>query len=150
MEIRLRIEILIFGRKMRVLIINEVCGTGSTGRICSDLAFELDKQGHEVKIAYGRHGYVPENCKKYAIRIGTIVDVLLHVLLARLFDKAGFGSKRATRRFIQWVKEYNPDVIHMHNLHGYYINVEQLFHYLKESNKKIVGRLPDIVQRAMQ
>lgn len=143
MEIRLRIEILIFGRKMRVLIINEVCGTGSTGRICSDLAFELNKQGHEVKIAYGRHGYVPENCKKYAIRIGTIVDVLFHVLLARLFDKAGFGSMRATRCFIQWVKEYNPDVIHLHNLHGYYINVEQLFHYLKESNKKILWTLHD-------
>ena len=128
---------------MRVLIINEVCGIGSTGRICSDLAFELEKQGHEVKIAYGRHGYVPEDCKKYAIRIGTRMDVILHALQARLFDNAGFGSKRATRRFIQWVNEYNPDVIHMHNLHGYYINIEQLFHYLKDSNKKIIWTLHD-------
>lgn len=128
---------------MRVLIINEVCGIGSTGRICSDLAFELEKQGHEVKIAYGRHGYVPEDCKKYAIRIGTRMDVILHALQARLFDNAGFGSKRATRRFIQWMNEYNPDVIHMHNLHGYYINIEQLFHYLKDSNKKIIWTLHD-------
>ena len=128
---------------MRVLIINEVCGIGSTGRICSDLAFELEKQGHEVKIAYGRHGYVPEDCKKYAIRIGTRMDVILHALQARLFDNAGFGSKRATRRFIQWMNKYNPDVIHMHNLHGYYINIEQLFHYLKDSNKKIIWTLHD-------
>ena len=128
---------------MRVLIINEVCGIGSTGRICSDLAFELEKQGHEVKIAYGRHGYVPEDCKKYAIRIGTRMDVILHALQARLFDNAGFGSKRATRRFIQWMNKYNPDVIPMHNLHGYYINIEQLFHYLKDSNKKIIWTLHD-------
>ena len=45
---------------MKVLMINSVCGIGSTGRICTDIAQELEKQGHEVKIAYGRDGHVPE------------------------------------------------------------------------------------------
>lgn len=128
---------------MKVLMINSVCGVGSTGRICTDIAQELEKQGHEVKIAYGRDGYVPEQFKKFAIRIGTDFDVRMHGLEARLFDASGFGSKKATKKFIDWVREYDPDVIHLHNIHGYYINVEILFNYLKTCNKKIIWTLHD-------
>lgn len=128
---------------MKVLMINSVCGIGSTGRICTDIAQELEKQGHEVKIAYGRDGYVPKQFKKFAIRIGTDFDVRMHGLKARLFDASGFGSKKATKKFIDWVREYDPDVIHLHNIHGYYINVEILFNYLKTCNKKIIWTLHD-------
>lgn len=127
---------------MKVLMINVVCGIRSTGRICTDLAMALINQGHEVKIAYGRE-YVPEQFKKYAVRIGSEIDIKLHGLKVRLFDRMGFGSKKATLKFIEWVKEYNPDVIHLHNLHGYYINVEILFDYLKKSGKKIIWTLHD-------
>ena len=127
---------------MKVLMINVVCGIRSTGRICTDLATALEAQGHEVKIAYGREN-VPEQFQKYAVRIGTDLDVKLHGLRARLLDGAGFGSKRATKKFIEWVKEYDPDVIHLHNIHGYYINVEVLFKYLKSCSKKIIWTLHD-------
>lgn len=127
---------------MKVLMINVVCGIRSTGRICTDLATALEQQGHEVKIAYGREN-VPEQFQKYAVRIGTDLDVKLHGIKARLFDEAGFGSKKATEKFIDWVKEYNPDVIHLHNIHGYYINVEVLFDYLKICGKKIIWTLHD-------
>lgn len=127
---------------MKVLMINVVCGIRSTGRICTDLATALEAQGHEVKIAYGREN-VPEQFQKYAVRIGSDLDVKLHGVKARLFDGAGFGSKRATEKFIKWAKEYDPDVIHLHNIHGYYINVEVLFNYLKECGKKIIWTLHD-------
>ncbi len=127
---------------MKVLMINVVCGIRSTGRICTDLATALEAQGHEVKIAYGREE-VPEQFRKYAVRIGSDLDVKLHGLKARLFDGCGFGSRRATERFIKWVKEYDPDVIHLHNIHGYYINVEVLFKYLKTCGKKIIWTLHD-------
>lgn len=127
---------------MKVLMINVVCGIRSTGRICTDLATALEAQGHEVKIAYGRET-VPEQFQKYAVRIGTDIDVKLHGGKARLFDGAGFGSKRATEKFIEWVKEYDPDVIHLHNIHGYYINVEVLFNYLKVCGKKVIWTLHD-------
>lgn len=127
---------------MRVLMINIVCGIRSTGRICTDLATALEKQGHEVKIAYGREK-VPEQFQKYAIRIGSDIDVKIHGIKARLMDDAGFGSKTATERFIEWIKEYNPDVIHLHNIHGYYINIEILFAYLKKCGKKIIWTLHD-------
>lgn len=127
---------------MKVLMINVVCGIRSTGRICTDLATALEAQGHEVKIAYGRES-VPEQFQKYAVRIGSDLDVKLHGVKARLLDGAGFGSKRATEKFVEWVKEYDPDVIHLHNIHGYYINVEVLFNYLKECGKKVIWTLHD-------
>lgn len=124
-------------------MINSVCGVKSTGRICTDLAKELEKNGHEVKIAYGRER-VPLEYQKYAIRIGNNLNVKIHGLQSRLFDMAGFGSKKVTQKFIEWVKEYNPDVIHLHNIHGYYINVEVLFQYLKKEFKgKIIWTLHD-------
>ena len=97
---------------MKVLMINVVCGIRSTGRICTDLAVALEEQGHEVKIAYGRED-VPEKFQKYAVRIGSDLDVKFHGIKARLFDEAGFGSKKATEKFIDWVKEYDPDIIHL-------------------------------------
>ena len=127
---------------MKVLLVNVCCGTGSTGRICTDIALDLEKQGHDVKIAYGRDD-VPEQFKKYAVRIGTDWDVKLHGVKARLLDGMGFGSRAATEKFIEWVKEYNPDVIHLHNIHGYYINIEVLFNYLKTCGKKIIWTLHD-------
>lgn len=127
---------------MKVLMINVVCGISSTGRICTDLAIALEEQGHEVKIAYGRE-CVPEQFLKYAVRIGSDIDVKLHGIKARLLDGAGFGSKRVTKKFIEWVKEYDPDVIHLQNIHGYYINVELLFEYLKTCNKKVIWTLHD-------
>ena len=125
---------------MKVLQINSVCGVGSTGRIATDLYKVLEEQGHECVIAYGR-GTAPEGIK--TIKIGTDFDNYMHVAKTRLFDKHGFGSTKATKEFIKKVKEYDPDVIHLHNIHGYYINIEILFNYLKEADKKVIWTLHD-------
>ena len=127
---------------MRVLLINVVCGIRSTGRICTDIAELLEEKGHECKIAYGREE-VPEQYKKYAVKIGTELDAKLHALGSRIFDNTGFYSKRATEKFIEWVKEYDPDIINLHNIHGYYINIKLLFDYLRESGKPVVWTLHD-------
>lgn len=116
---------------MKVLQINSVCGIRSTGRICTDIAKELEQQGHQVKIAYGRMEQVPQWAKKYAVRIGSDMDAKLHALGTRLLDKHGFFSKRATKRFLQWAEEYDPDLLWLHNIHGYYINIEMLFDWIK-------------------
>lgn len=127
---------------MKVLMINSVCGIRSTGRICTDLADILKKQGHECLIAYGRE-YVPEKYENISYRIGADIDIKLHVLKSRFFDAAGFGSKKATQRLVEKMIEYDPDIIHLHNIHGYYVNVEILFNYLKTCGKKIVWTLHD-------
>ena len=127
---------------MKILQINSVCGIRSTGRICTDLAEVLEQNGHECKIAYGRE-LVPERYQKFAVRIGGGFDVKLHALQTRIFDNTGFGSRKASEKFIEWVKKYDPDVIHLNNIHGYYINIEVLFNYLAEFNKPVVWTLHD-------
>ncbi len=118
---------------MKVLIINETCGTGSHGRICGQAAENFDAKGYEVKIAYGRSGKAADNCKKYAVRIGNFLDVYFHALFyTRLSDRHGFGSKKATKEFLKWADNYQPELLWLHNLHGYYINVEYLFSWIKQ------------------
>lgn len=116
---------------MKVLIINEFCGTGSTGKISVELAKELETQGDVVKIAFGRDGFVPEEYKRYAVRIGNDFSVRLHGLDTRLFDAHGFGSKMVTKQFLRWADDYNPDLVWLHNIHGYYINIVYLFNWIK-------------------
>lgn len=117
---------------MRVLLINEVLGTTSTGKICAQIAEQMEANGNEVKVAYGRWADVPDKYKRFAYRIGTDMDVKFHALQTRLFDTCGFGSKAATKKFIKWAEEYKPDLLWLHNLHGYYINVEILFDWIKK------------------
>ena len=119
---------------MRVLFINSVCGIRSTGRICTDLAAELKAQGHEVKIAFGRET-VPEQFRRQAVRIGTDLDVKLHGLHSRLLDEHGLGSCHATKQFLEWADTYDPDLLWLHNIHGYYINYELLFSWIKKRPK---------------
>jgi len=111
-------------------MINSVCGIRSTGRICTDYAEGYIADGHEVKIAYGREN-VPEEYQHLSYRIGTELDVKVNALAARIFDNEGFNSKKQTAEFLKWAEEYNPDLLWLHNLHGYYINVELLFDWIK-------------------
>ena len=111
----------------RILFINSVCN-GSTGSICKNLYKVAVEAGHECCIAYGR-GEAPKGSK--TIKIGNKLDIYLHVLKARLFDASGFGSKQATKEFIKKIDEFKPDIIHLHNIHGYYVNIEILFKYLR-------------------
>ncbi len=115
---------------MKVLFINSVCGIRSTGRICTDLAQEFEKEGHEVKIAYGRET-VPERYQKYAVKIGGGLSQKAHALKTRFFDKHGLGSKSATKEFLRFAEKFNPDLLWLHNIHGYYINYELLFKWIK-------------------
>lgn len=123
-------------------MINSVCGIRSTGRICTDLAADFEREGHTVKIAYGRET-VPEKYQKYATKIGTSCDVYAHALISRLLDNTGSGSRSATLRLISYIEDYDPEVIHLHNLHGYYVNLKVLFDYLKVSGKPVIWTLHD-------
>lgn len=125
---------------MKVLEINATIGTGSVGRIVEDIHNLLVEKGHTCKIAYGRgkNNRLPES---NSIKIGKSRDVLYHIIMARLTDKAGFYSKNATKKLIKKIKEYSPDIIHMHGNYGYYINIEILFEFLSKINIPVVNTL---------
>lgn len=120
----------------RLLLINSVCGIGSTGRICADIAREYEANGYEVKIANGRSEKIGEGTEKYAVKIGNRLDLYSHVAMTRLFDRHGLASKHATRKFLKWADEYDPDILWLHNIHGYYINYELLFDWIKIRQKE--------------
>ena len=115
---------------MKILIINSVAGIRSTGRIVTDIAEHFIGAGHECRIAYGRE-VIPEKYQSICYKIGTRLDGYVNAIKARIFDNEGFNAKRATKKFIKWADNYNPDVLWLHNLHGYYINIELLFNWIK-------------------
>lgn len=119
---------------MKILFINCVCGIRSTGRICSDLALEYEKLGYDVRIAYGREDAITEESKRWAMKIGNWFSLRIHALLTRMFDLHGTGacSWLTTRRFIRWAESWKPNIVWLHNIHGYYLNYELLFTWLKK------------------
>lgn len=125
---------------MKVLQINSFCGVGSTGRITTDLYDVLSKNGVDCLIAYGREK-APEGYQSY--RIGNQVSPLKNAFYTRITDREGFHAKKDTYKLIKQIENYDPDIIHLHNLHGYYLNLEILFNYLKSSNKPIVWTFHD-------
>ena len=126
---------------MKYLFINSVAGVGSTGKIAVQQCRELMAQGHECVLAYGRD---KANCDDVpTVRIGSDLNCKLHGLSTRLLDNHGFCSRVATKRFLEEVRRYDPDVIWLHNVHGYYIHVGLLFDYLRSCGKQIRWTLHD-------
>lgn len=127
---------------MKVLLINSVCGSGSTGRIVSEIWKLLKAQGHEVKVAYGI-GQASLVSIEDTYRINNKMGYYLHNALARITDRAGFYSIYHTIKLVRYIKAYKPDVVHLHNLHGFYINISILFRFLASINVKVIWTLHD-------
>lgn len=127
---------------MKVLEINSVAGLGSTGRIACQIACTIVSHGGEALVAYGRDLY-SKGCNVPTYRIGSDFDVIIHGLVSRITDRQGFYSKKATKKLINFITEYNPDVIHLHNIHGYYLNIPILFRFLAKLDKPVVWTLHD-------
>lgn len=124
---------------MKVFQINTVYGVGSTGRIAAQLKAMLECQSDQCVVAYGRGFSTEEN----TFKIGTNIDLYTHALLTRITDRTAFYSKKNTKKLIEKIREINPDIIHLHNLHGYYLSIELLFRFLKEYQKPVVWTLHD-------
>lgn len=122
----------------KLVQINVVCN-GSTGRIMEQIQKKAEEDGWETYSFFGRGK--PSNSKCY--KIGNKFSIMYDVFLTRILDKHGHGNKKVTRKLIKKIKEIDPDVIQLHNIHGYYINIQILFNYLKKCNKKIVWTLHD-------
>ena len=127
-----------------LLLINSNADVGSTGKICVHIANAYIERGWNVKIAYGRD--ISENATSNPMfyHITAPLNLQWHGICTRLFDRHGFASKIATKKFLKWANEYDPDVLWLHNIHGYYINVEMLFEWIKSRpNMKVKWTLHD-------
>ncbi len=127
-------------KNKKVVFINSIVGTGSTGRIISGLSQVLEEHGIDSLSCYGRGG-APEFLKSY--KAGDALDVCLHGALSRITDKHGLYSKSMTKMLVERIRDYEPDLIHMHNLHGYYLNYEILMQYVRASGLPVIWTLHD-------
>lgn len=125
---------------MRLLQINSTANWGSTGRIAEQIGILAISQDWDSYIAYGRYA---NESNSQLIRIGGKVDSAWHLLCSRIFDCQGLLSRKATKRLVEDIKQLKPDLIHLHNIHGYYLNYKVLFEYLKRANIPIVWTLHD-------
>ena len=125
---------------MKILQINSCINSGSTGRIAEEIASVAAAKGF---VCYGGYGAIERESKMNTIRIGSNLNIFEHGIESFLFDNHGFASRIATRKFIKQLNEIKPDIIHLHNIHGYYIHVGILFEYLKKSNIPVVWTFHD-------
>ena len=123
---------------MKVLQINAVSEIRSTGRTSVETADWLNNDGHEGYIAYSAG--LPYN-KGY--KIGNRIDTKFHALFSRIFGLQGYFSYFATKRLAKYMDKLQPDVVHLRNLHGNFINLRLLFNYLASRDIPTVITLHD-------
>ena len=127
---------------MRIVQINS-CINGSTGKIMREIQGYAQETGHQYYIATKRDFSTRKFPKQQHVYIGNILDKRLHGWLAYKTGNEGGYSKYATLKFILWIEKFQPDIIHLHNLHPNYINLELLFNYLKQKKIQAVWTLHD-------
>lgn len=123
-----------------ILQINVTANWGSHGKIAEAIGSLAIDKGWKSMIAYGRG---TPNSRSQLLRIGNDLDMRIHGLETRLLDRHGLASANSTRNFIKRAIEFNPDIIHIHNIHGYYLNYPILFDWLKCLNKPVIWTLHD-------
>jgi putative colanic acid biosynthesis glycosyltransferase len=124
----------------KLLQINSNLNTGSAGRIVEQIGELAIKNGWDSYVAFGR------SCNKSTstpIKIGNRFSVLYHGFISLFFDKHGLASAYATKKLVGQIERIKPDVIHLHGLHGYYLNYKILFEYLNKSKIHIVWTMHD-------
>ena len=128
----------------KLLHINPVLRTStSTGRIIQEIGTVAMASGWDNYIAYskGRDGVMPSASK--LIPVGSRLSVALHGLITRFLDMHGLGSVLATKKFVKEIERLQPDVIHIHNIHGYFLNYKVLFDYLSKTDIPVIWTVHD-------
>ena len=124
----------------KLLQINVAINYGSTGKISEQIGSLVMQRGWNSYIAHGR--YI-NHSKSQAIKVGGLLDWIYHALMTRITDRHGLSSRFATRKLIRKISAINPDIIHLHNIHGYYINYKILFEYLQNTDIPVVWTFHD-------
>lgn len=125
----------------KLVQINSTLNSGSTGRIAEQISLLAEQNGWNCFLAHG--GRYLNKSKVKTIQISSKMDNLIHAAKGEFLGMHGFGSTYSTKRFIKLLEEIKPDIVHLHNIHGYYVNVEILFSYLAVKNIRIVWTLHD-------
>lgn len=124
---------------MKIVQINATCGIGSTGMICvgiSELASEKNIENY-ILFSSRTNGY------KLGIACSGDRYLRIQALKSRALGNYGFNSKRATRKMIRELERIQPDLVHLHNIHGHDCDLEVLFSYFRQKKTKLVWTFHD-------
>ena len=124
---------------MKIVQINATCGVGSTGKICVGISELLNQNGIENYILYNARG----NGYPLGIQCSNESYVRTQALKSRVLGNYGFNSQRATRKIITELERIQPDIVHLHNIHGHDCHLEMLFKYFKEKQIKLIWTFHD-------
>lgn len=120
---------------MKVALIDVNCKHSSTGKIVYDLYTDLNKNGHEAAVYYGRG---PKINEKNIFKFGIDLETYFHALMTRITGFTGVFSPFSTCRVIRKLKKFKPDIVHIHELHAYFINLKPIMNYLKSAPVKVI------------
>lgn len=124
---------------MRVVQINATCGVGSTGKICVAISWFLTEQGIENYILHsGRtNGY------DLGIACANRKYIRTQAGKSRVLGNYGFNSKKETKKTIVALEKLQPDIVHLHNIHGHDCHLEMLFQYFRKKKTKLIWTFHD-------
>lgn len=125
----------------KLLQINTTCNYSSTGRIAEQIGQLALDCGWDCYLIHGPRYVNPSKLK--TIQSVNLFQEKIHALESRIFDNHGLSSRSSTKKIIEKIKEIKPDIIHLHNIHGYYINYKLLFDFFSKTNIPIVWTLHD-------
>jgi putative colanic acid biosynthesis glycosyltransferase len=127
-------------RTFSILQINVSGNYGSTGQIAEDIGKKISQSNGVSTIGFGRYATLSASD---TIKIGNKFGQAMHLIQTRLFDQHCLGSEAGTIEFVKKIKELNPDIIHLHQLHGYYISMKILFDFLRDFGKPVIWTFHD-------
>ena len=128
-------------KAMKILLVHRDIGTGSVGKIVEDLYFGIKKSGNDCKVAYAVVN------KSKSIPVEDLISVcdkktfMFHALYSRITDRCGFFGSKQTKKLINLIESFKPDIIHFHTLYGYWLNIDILFSYLRAKNIRVISTL---------
>lgn len=126
-------------KKMKVVQVNTTCGVGSTGKICVDISKKMTEEGIENYILFSSktNGY------ELGIQCADDLYIKAQALKSHVFGNYGFNSVKETKKIIQELEKIEPDIVHLHNIHGHDCSLEMLFQYIKRKSTKLVWTFHD-------
>lgn len=127
---------------MKVLQISADYRLSSTGRIVGDIQRCCIDKEIDAYVAYSipRHA---ENAIINSYRIGNYFTAKWQAFCSRIVGKQAYYNKLSTRIFLRWVKQIQPDIVHLHNLHSNYIHLNVLLHFLAKHDIATVITMHD-------
>lgn len=120
---------------MKILQVNVVYGRGSTGKIVKDIHEELLKNKHESYVVFGRRSEVKSEKVK---KLSSELIMKIQSLYSKVSGYVYGGAFYSTKKFMRIVKKIKPDIVHLHCINGYMLNIYKTLDFLKQNNIRTI------------